>query len=472
MAYNNYNNIYNYNHHSSNPTFYCSLLDDFENIQYRGLMIPRVIFNSNNIKNIIDLLYSPLKDINYRRVDESKENNRRFDENKNADKNDIYISINNDNGKQNLNFNNFNEKKGENNKFDDKLLLSQKKDYSQKKNNSQNINKKLQLNNLNELKNNCNPIPPTNIISIFNDENKKNILELNKTSNNSNEYINNIILNNINLLSNINTMLYYNVNIFPINKEKDTKTNLIIPNKNNQDSNVNITIPSSTSDSSEKYIGKPLFSVSKNSFNDKLKRHLKRGRKGSNVNKRIHGASDDDNIMRKIQVHYLSFVINFVNDIIRTFTNNKNVPMFKNLDYQIKKTVNHKSVENLKSKKLSEIIQLKVSPKMKIHDESVNKIIYYKICNICPFMFDFLQKSYLNLFKEYYFNKNKILEVNGKVIQLSKKTKTFHDLMEKNTSQKDKLKYMAINYFLNSCKKHKKSNMKKLFDTSREKDPI
>jgi hypothetical protein len=370
-------------------------------------------------------------------------------------------------------FNEFNEKKSENNKFDDKLLLSQKKDYSQKKNNSHNHkNKKLQLNNLNELKNNCNPIPPTNIISIFNDENKKNILELNKTNNYSNEYINNIILNNINLLSNINTILYYNTKIFPINKEKDTTNILIIPNKNNQDSNINITIPSSTSGSSEKCIGKPLFSVSKYSFNDKLKRHLKRGRKGSSVNKRIHGASDDDNIMRKIQVHYLSFVINFINDIIRTFNNNKNVPTFKNLDYQIKKTVNHKSVENLKSKKLSEIIQLKVSPKMKIHDESVNKVIYYKICNICPFMFDFLQKSYLNLFKEYYFNKNKIFEVNGKVIQLSKKTKTFHDLLEKNTFQKDKLKYMAINYFLNSGKKHKKSNMKKLFDTSREKDPI
>ncbi len=174
--------------------------------------------------------------------------------------------------------------------------------------------------------------------------------------------------------------------------------------------------------------------------------------------------------MRKIQVHFLSFVINFVNDVIKTFVNNKNVPLFKNLDYKIKKTVNRKSVENLKSKKLAEILQLKVSPKMKIHDESVNKIIYNKICDICPFMADFLQISYLSLFKDYYYNKSKIFEINGKVIQLSKKTQTFHDLMEKNNSHKDKLKYITINYFLNSSKRYKKAIIKKLFETSQETD--
>ncbi len=463
MAFNNNNNIYKSNQHPLNPTLYCTLLKDFEVIQYQGLMIPRIIFGSNNINNFNDLLYLPLKDINYKNLDKSKEKSNRFVGNGNED----IFPINKNNDKQNLIFN---DKKNESNIYDDKLLLYEKKDYFDKNINSNYHKKeKIQLNNINEVKIKCDPIPPTSIISIFSDE-TKNILDLNQNNKSSNEYINNIILNNINIILNKNTLLFSKVNIFPKNIEIDVTNNIIIPIPDKDSKKKNISNPSSTSDFSEKYVNKPLFSVSKYSFNDKLKRHLKRGRKGSNNNKRIHGASDDDNVMRKIQVHFLSFVINFVNDVIKTFVNNKNVPLFKNLDYKIKKTVNRKSVENLKSKKLAEILQLKVSPKMKIHDESVNKIIYNKICDICPFMADFLQISYLSLFKDYYYNKSKIFEINGKVIQLSKKTQTFHDLMEKNNSHKDKLKYITINYFLNSSKRYKKAIIKKLFETSQETD--
>ena len=73
-----------------------------------------------------------------------------------------------------------------------------------------------------------------------------------------------------------------------------------------------------------------------------------RGRKGiqdNNLDKRIHSASDDDNVLRKIQVHYLTFLVNFTNDVIKTFIEDKNVPQFKNLDYKIKKIVKHKVVD-------------------------------------------------------------------------------------------------------------------------------
>ena len=85
---------------------------------------------------------------------------------------------------------------------------------------------------------------------------------------------------------------------------------------------------------------------------------------------------------------------------------------------------------------------------MKIHDESVNKNIYSKVCSLRPFLFNYFQRSYLNLFREYYHNTNKIFIVNGRIIQLSIKTKTFGDLIEKNYKYKDKLKYIAYKFFL------------------------
>ena len=93
-------------------------------------------------------------------------------------------------------------------------------------------------------------------------------------------------------------------------------------------------------------------------------------------NRKIHRASDDDNILRKIQVHFLFFIVNYTNDVITAFTQDKKVPLFKNLDYKIKKVVNHKSVENLKTKTIGEILQTRVSPKIKVNHENANKNTY------------------------------------------------------------------------------------------------
>ena len=188
---------------------------------------------------------------------------------------------------------------------------------------------------------------------------------------------------------------------------------------------------------------------------DEIKK--KRGRRRlKKVDKATHGNKDFDNLQRKIQVHFLSFLTNYVNDIIRVFIEDNNLPLFKNIDYKIKKNVKYKNVQELKSKTIGEIIQLRVSPKMKNHDDSVNKNIYNKVCSLSPFMYFYLQRSYLSLFKEYFYNKNKVFTVNGKIIPLSIKTRCFTDLINKNYSYKEKLKYVAVNYFLNNHTRYKK----------------
>ena len=174
----------------------------------------------------------------------------------------------------------------------------------------------------------------------------------------------------------------------------------------------------------------------------------KRGRKQKNINKRIHCATDDDNMQRKIQVHYITFITTFINDIIKTFTKSKNVPLFKKIDYQLKKVVNHKYFNYIKTQNIGQILQMKPSPKLKMNDISVNKTIYNKICKILPFMEDYLKKDYRSLFKEYFSNNNNVFIVNDKTIALSEKTKTFKDLINKNYAYKEKLKFVALHYFL------------------------
>ena len=141
-------------------------------------------------------------------------------------------------------------------------------------------------------------------------------------------------------------------------------------------------------------------------------------------------------------------------------TQDKNIPLFKNLDYKIKKIVNHKSVETLKNKTIGEILQSRVSPKIKVNHENANKNTYNTILQKYPLIRDYFQKNYVSLFREYYCNENKIFVFNGKNIQLSNKTKTFRDLVLKNYKYAERLKYVSINYILNSYKRIKKPNFK------------
>ena len=395
-------------------------LNNFNLIIYNKIAIPRINLDLNNPGKIQKLLYLSLtlKDTDICEFHNNKGNNFNFNieikENKMFFKNIINKSL------------------------DLKTFFDKKKEINMI--NSSNINNEIQ-DIFFKFKDIKEPMPPKNIISLFKNTN----------INDNFHGINNIILDNINSILNQKNTSHF----------LETKNFNGINDKTIFNINFNIYInnfPYSSNDKQKPYMTKPLFSISSESTNLKDgKLLLKRGRKGLNTNNknRIHSASDDDNILRKIQVHFLSFIVNYINDVIKTFVNDRNPPLFKNLDYKIKKQVNHKFVEKLKSLKISQILQMAVSPKMKIHDETVNKKIYWKICNLCPFMYIFLQKSYQSLFNEYYYNKNKIFEVNEKIIHISPKTKTFNDLIEKYESEKDKLKYISNKYFLNSCIKEK-----------------
>ena len=180
--------------------------------------------------------------------------------------------------------------------------------------------------------------------------------------------------------------------------------------------------------------------------------------------RKIHNGGDIDNILRKIQVHFLTFLVNFSNDVINAVIkadNEEDVPKFRELDYKIKKDIKYNNLELLKRKTIGDILKLNVTSKYKTKDININKYSYNKICAMCPSIKKYFNKNYLEIFKEYYYIDNKnFVEIDRNIITLSGNFKTFIDLIHKHIKYKDRLESCAINYFLDSHKKFKKSKFK------------
>ena len=121
--------------------------------------------------------------------------------------------------------------------------------------------------------------------------------------------------------------------------------------------------------------------------------------------------------------------------------------LFKSINYEHKKTVNHSYIQNLFSKNIGEIVQLEASPKNKKFDKNINKIIYEKLSNIELFK-KLFQLSYLEMFNRYYYQEGKDIDVFGYKIKLSQRTKFFSDLLNKNITSSGKIKEISEEYFL------------------------
>ena len=174
-----------------------------------------------------------------------------------------------------------------------------------------------------------------------------------------------------------------------------------------------------------------------------------------------HTALDDDNILRKVQVQFISFIIHYSNDVISFLVKGfEKKPSFQDVDYELKKVVNHKNVESLKKKAIGEIIQFNITSKFKKKEKNENEKTLKILLKKCPSLEEYFKTNYLDLFIKYYNNENDIFEVDGKRIPLSEKTKkkTFSSLIKKkkNNNLKERIKYVCINYLINSYKKMNK----------------
>lgn len=138
-----------------------------------------------------------------------------------------------------------------------------------------------------------------------------------------------------------------------------------------------------------------------------------------------------DNILTKVNAHFINFVISFINIILDIFDIEGK---FIKIEY---KKITKKIFPKLKDTIIGEIIRdSKISPKFKIKSKENNSELYDKIKNI-PFINQIFTSKYIDLFKTIYLKKERIITVkkDGEDIniKLSKRdVKMFEDLLEKN----------------------------------------
>ena len=177
------------------------------------------------------------------------------------------------------------------------------------------------------------------------------------------------------------------------------------------------------------------------------------GRKGKNEKKNniCHNKYSSDNILIKIQVHFLNFIVDFINIVLQHF---KHKEHFYPLDYNFKKNVTKKARRDLKELNIGNILFKEKSQKYKKNKER-NIDIYTKLknCQHIKIIDNILSCKYLDFFKNYYCNADNNLSLKNfgsdDIINIYEKAEMFNDLKQKYISDPlyiEKLEKWIKNY--------------------------
>ena len=158
--------------------------------------------------------------------------------------------------------------------------------------------------------------------------------------------------------------------------------------------------------------------------------------------KKKHDKTAKDNIKRKIQVNYIKFLRNLLNQInfelLRDYENNENIKFFP-LNYNFKKQITKNGFDSLKKQTLGDIFKNNVSPKFKNY-QNLNIQVYKEITDKSETIKNILDKTYLEFFNVFYLNK-KTLNLSkyglNKTIILSSDIGFFKDLLKKDDSDSE-----------------------------------
>ena len=176
----------------------------------------------------------------------------------------------------------------------------------------------------------------------------------------------------------------------------------------------------------------------------------KRGRYCYKENKHgVHGSDSFDNIERKIQVHFLTFLINFCNDALKTEYEHSKYT-FKQINYRDKARIIISYIQQLKYSNIKDILNLEISLKYKNYQRNANKDLLNKV-ESSDWLDKLFQMNWIELFNYYYNNEkplNKIIFEN-KEIFLSYETKSFYFLLKKYKNLRQKIVGVAKNVYLN-----------------------
>ena len=127
----------------------------------------------------------------------------------------------------------------------------------------------------------------------------------------------------------------------------------------------------------------------------------KRGRKKKTISANIHGSDSFDNLQRKIQVHFQTFVIDCCNDCLRIEPKYSRCS-FKKINYKSKTTVNFSYVSELKKSSIKDLLKMEISEKYKAFSRNENEKLLSRLEG--TWLYRLFEMNYLELFKYYYNN--------------------------------------------------------------------
>lgn len=125
----------------------------------------------------------------------------------------------------------------------------------------------------------------------------------------------------------------------------------------------------------------------------------KRGRKK-------HDKFSRDNIKRKLQVHYIEFLRNLINQLIKEILKTEKF-QFLQISYEFASNITKKAFNSLKNKTIGKILRDNISPKYTLFKNN-NTYVYNEICRKSNIIKNILNKTYLSLFNVYINKINKL----------------------------------------------------------------
>lgn len=184
-----------------------------------------------------------------------------------------------------------------------------------------------------------------------------------------------------------------------------------------------------------------LFNVKKNCEIDKTLRGRKRKEKSLNQLPNVHTKYTSDNLLTKLQVHFLSFITDYSNSVIYKYGFRKKEERFFKIVYEFKKNT---SKDTLQNSSIEYVLRQNISSKYSTKEKDSNRKLYEKVIQDKNIKY-LLSMNYLELFKNvYYKNERKFRYKIGEhydIIDLSN-VKMYEDFLEEKASEKEYRKRM------------------------------
>ena len=192
-------------------------------------------------------------------------------------------------------------------------------------------------------------------------------------------------------------------------------------------------------------------------------RQIKLGEKRSK--KERHCSTSEDNILTKIQVHFLNFLIYFLNDCIYTYYKNRSI-CFKKFVYKAKSKITSYYFNKMKNSTIYDILkETSISTKYKKPTKDINQKLSENLNQVDWFkkLFDL---KFMELFYIYYNDKKQLKKVClfDEEITLSNKTKSYYFLLEKNCKEKKEIiETTKYNYHVDNIDKSELNKIVKVY---------